>query len=90
MLKAIGDINADPAQAAKDYVSFVPQHSGKEAQVEGVMRAYSALIYPEGENQPLGAFDADRIAEVQKFYVDAGIVRTAVPVVELYTNDFVQ
>lgn len=90
VLKAIGDINADPAQAAKDYVSFVPQHSGKEAQVEGIMRAYSTLIYPEGENQPLGAFDPERIAAVQKFYVDAGIVQTAVPVEELYTNDFVK
>lgn len=90
VLKAIGDINADPAQAAKDYVSFVPQHSGKEAQVEAIMRAYSTLIYPEGENQPLGAFDPERIAAVQKFYVDAGIVQTAVPVEELYTNDFVK
>ncbi|MGD9864808.1 MAG: ABC transporter substrate-binding protein, partial [Pseudodonghicola sp.] len=90
VLKAIGDINADPAQAAKDYVSFVPQHSGKEAQVEAIMRAYSTLIYPEGENQPLGAFDPARIAAVQKFYVDAGLVQTAVPVEELYTNDFVK
>jgi len=90
VIRAIGDINGDPARAAKDYVSFVPQHTGKEAQVEGVMRAYSTLIYPEGENQPLGAFDPDRIAEVQKFYLDSGIVRTAVPVNELYTNAFVK
>lgn len=88
VLHAIRDINEDPAQAAKDYVGFVPQHSGKEAQVEGVMRAYSALIYPAGEGQPLGTFDPERIAAVQKFYVDAGIVQTAVPVDELYNNDF--
>lgn len=90
VLKAIKDIETDPAQAAKDYVSFVPQHSGKEAQIEGVMRAYSTLIYPEGENQPLGSFDPERIAKVQKFYLDAGIVQTAVPVEDLYTNDFVK
>lgn len=90
VLRAIGDINADPAQAAKDYVSFVPQHAGKEAEVEGVMKAYSALIYPAAEGQPLGTFDPARIAAVQKFYVDAGIVQTAVPVDELYSNDFAQ
>ena len=90
VLKAIGDITSDPAQAAKDYVSYVPQHEGKEAEIEAVMRAYANLIYPEGEDQPLGTFDPERIAAVQKFYVDSGIVQTAVPVEDLYTNDFVQ
>jgi len=90
VLKAIKDIETDPAQAAKDYVSFVPQHSGKEAEIESIMRAYAALVYPAAENQPLGSFDPARIAAVQKFYVDAGLVSTAVPVEELYTNDFVK
>ena len=54
------------------------------------MRAYANLIYPEGQDQPLGTFDPERIAAVQKFYVDSGIVQTAVPVEDLYTNDFVQ
>lgn len=90
VLKAIGDINADPAQAAADYVSFVPQHEGKEAQIEGVLKAYSTLIYPEGENQPLGTFNPERIKAVQDFYVENGIVQTAVPIDELYTNEFVK
>lgn len=90
VIKAIGDINDDPAQAAADYTQIVPQHAGKEAQIEAIMRAYSTLVYPEGENQPLGTFDPERIAEVQQFYLDNEIVRTAVPVEDLYTNDFVQ
>jgi len=90
VLKAIGDISSDPTQAAKDYVQFMPQHAGQEEQIEAIMRSYATLIYPEGENQPLGAFDPARIAEVQAFYVDSGIVQTAVPVDELFTNDFVQ
>lgn len=90
VLHAIRDINADPAQAAKDYVAAVPQHAGKEAQIEGILRAYSEKVYPEGEGQPLGAFDPDRMAAVQKFYVDAGIVSNAVPVEDLYTNAFVK
>ncbi|SEO98602.1 NitT/TauT family transport system substrate-binding protein [Salinihabitans flavidus] len=90
VLRGIRDINEDPAQAAKDYASFVPQHEGKEAQVEAIMRAYSNLVYPEGENQPLGAFDPERIEAVKQFYLDAGIVRTDVPVEDLYTNEFIK
>ncbi|MCR4269439.1 ABC transporter substrate-binding protein [Nitratireductor sp. ZSWI3] len=90
VLKAVGDISADPAQAASDYVAAMPQHAGKEAEIEGILRSYATLVYPEGENQPLGAFDPERIAKVQSFYVDSGIVQTAVPVEDLYTNDFVQ
>lgn len=90
VLRAIRDINEDPAQAAKDYVGFLPQHTGKEAEIEAVLKAYSTLIYPEAEGQPLGSFDPARIEAVQKFYVDAGIVTTAVPVEDLYSNDFAQ
>lgn len=90
VLKAVGDIAANPAQAARDYVAAVPQHAGKEAEIEGILRSYATLVYPEGENQPLGAFDPERIASVQAFYVDNGIVQTAVPVEDLYTNEFVQ
>ena len=90
VLRAIGDINNDPAQATADYVGFVPQHQGNEAGIEAIMRSYSALIYPEGENQPLGTFDRERIAQVQAFYLEAGIVQTAVPVDDLFTNQFVQ
>ncbi|MEQ9244556.1 MAG: ABC transporter substrate-binding protein, partial [Nitratireductor sp.] len=32
VLKAVGDIAADPAQAARDYVAAVPQHAGKETE----------------------------------------------------------
>lgn len=90
VLKAVKEISADPAKAAKEYVSFMPQHAGKEADIEAILRAYAELVYPEGENQPLGAFDPERIAKVQAFYVDNGIVQEAVPVEDLYTNDFVQ
>ena len=90
VLKGIRDIVADPKAAAAEYVQFVPQHAGKEAQIEGIMRAYATLVYPEGENQKLGTFNPDRIAQVQKFYVENGIVSNAVPVGDLYTNEFVQ
>lgn len=90
ILKAMNDIITDPAQAAKDYVSFVPQHAGKEAEIEAIMRSYVELIYAEAEDHPLGTFSADQMAEVQQFYVDNGIVRAPTPVEELFTNQFVE
>lgn len=90
VLQAVRDINADPATSAAEYTSFVPQHAGKEAQIEATMRAYSALVYAEGENQPLGTFDPARLTEVQTFYVENDIVREAIPVDQLYTNEFIK
>jgi len=90
VLHAIKDIEADPAQAAKDYVGFVPQHAGKEAQIEAVMRAYVEKVYAPAADHPLGTFSADQMGAVQTFYVDSGIVRSATPVDELFTNEFVK
>ena len=90
VLKGVRDIEADPAQAAKDFVAAVPQHAGKEAEVEAILTAYAEKVYPEAEGQPLGTFDPERIKAVQDFYVEAGIVQTAVPVEDLYSNEFVQ
>lgn len=89
VLRAIDDIEADPTQAAKDYVAAVPQHAGKEGMIEGVMREYVALVYPAAEGQKRGAFDPERIKKVQDFYIANALVQTAVPVEDLFTNDFV-
>lgn len=89
VLRAIGDIMADPAQAAADYVAAVPRYEGQEAMIEGIMRDYVAKVYSPAEGQPLGAFDPERIKAVQDFYLANEIVRTAVPVEDLYTNAFV-
>jgi NitT/TauT family transport system substrate-binding protein len=90
VLKAIDDIEADPAKAAAEYVSFMPQHTGKEAQIESIMRAYVKLVYPAAEGQPRGTFDPKRVKAAQDFYLKEGIVQNAVPVEDLYTNEFVK
>lgn len=90
VLRSVRDISDDPAAAAAQYVKIVPQHSENLAGIEAIMRAYAELIYPEGENQPLGAFDTARIEAVRDFYVEAGIVRAAVPTEDLYTNEFIK
>ena len=89
-LKALREIIADPAASAKAYVAAVPQHAGKEAQMEDIMRRYGALVYKTANPADLGKFDPARMAAVEKFYVDNGIVEKAVPIADLYSNDFVK
>jgi NitT/TauT family transport system substrate-binding protein len=88
-MKALKEVMTDPVAASKDYVAAVPQHKGKEKQIEGIMRRYNALIYKIDNTADLGKFDEKRMTSVQKFYVDNGIVQKAVPIKETYTNEFV-
>ena len=87
-LRGMKDIMADPAAAAVDYVKAVPQHEGKEKAMEAVFRLYNKYVYP-GQST-VGAMDAERLAALQDFYVAQEIVRRAVPVEDLYTNQFVE
>lgn len=89
VLKAVRDCMDDPAAAARDYVAQVPQHAGKEAAIERIIRTYATQVYPTTPPSALGRFDPARLEATQKFYLDNEIIRTAVPVGELYTNDFV-
>ena len=58
-------------------------------QIERILRYYVENVYPEGEGQPLGSFDAAQMQTVQDFYVENEIVNSAVPIEEVYTNEFV-
>ena len=53
-----------------------------------MFRLYNRYVYP-GQETP-GAMDEARLAALQSFYVEQGIVREAVPVEDLYTNQFVR
>lgn len=90
VLQAVRDCMADPAAAAKDYVAAVPQHAGKEAEMERILRRYVKNVYATEPASALGTFDPQRMATVQKFYLENQIIQKAVPVADLYTNDFVK
>ena len=87
-LKGMADIMADPAGAVADYVKAVPQNAGKEAAMEAVFKLYNEYVYPG--QAVLGAMDPARLEAVQAFYVKEGFVREALPLDDLYTNQFVQ
>jgi len=86
-LKGMKDIMANPRAAAVAYVAHVPAHKGKEASIEKMFQAYKWYVYA-GQRVP-GQMDMERLADLQKFYVTNGVVPKAVPVAELYTNQFV-
>lgn len=88
VLRAVQDCMDDLAAATRDYVAQVPQHPGKEAAIERIIRRYATEVYPSQPGIALGRFDAARMQTVQRFYLDNEIVRTAVPVDQLFTNAF--
>lgn len=88
-MKALREVMNDPAEASKDYVAAVPQHTGKEKAIEGIMRRYNELVYKTANPADLGKFDEARLLRVQKFYVDNKIVQKAVPIADTYTNAMV-
>jgi NitT/TauT family transport system substrate-binding protein len=87
-LHGMKDIMDDPAAAATDFVKFVPEWTGKEGQVKEAFEFYNKLVYP-GQKQ-LGAIDPARLAKLQDFYLEKGIIQRKSPVEDLYTNQFVQ
>ena len=87
-LRGMKDIMDDPAAAAKVFAGALPQWKGKDKYIEAVFGYYAKLVYP-GQAK-LGAIDAERMKKVQDFYVKAGIARTAVPLNELYTDQFIK
>jgi NitT/TauT family transport system substrate-binding protein len=86
-LRGMQDIIKDPKAAAAVYAKAVPAFQGKEASVERIFLMYRDRVY--GQQKTLGEMDAKRLAAVQKFYVDEGIVAKSSPLNDLYTNQFI-
>src|SRR5262249_37805576 len=70
VLQAVRDCIADPAAATRDYVAAMPQHAGKEIEIERILRRYVTEVYHTEPPSALGRFDPKRLATVQKFYLD--------------------
>jgi NitT/TauT family transport system substrate-binding protein len=87
-LKGMKDIMDDPDKAAEDFVKFVPQWQGKEGAIKATFHYYVTLVYP-GQQQ-LGEVNAQRLSNLQDFYLAKGLIQHKVPVDELYTNEFIK
>lgn len=86
-LKGMRDIMGNPKAAAAAYVAFVPTHKGREATIEKTFEMYNKYVY--ANQKVLGQMDEARLGELQQFYVSNAIVPKAVPLKDLYTNQFV-
>ncbi|MGA7975174.1 MAG: ABC transporter substrate-binding protein [Pseudolabrys sp.] len=89
VLRAIRDCMEDPKAAVRDYVAQVPQHKGKEAVMERILQSYVTQVYQTKPASALGKFDPARLKTVEDFYVKSKIIASAVPIKDLYTNEFV-
>ncbi|MDW8397346.1 MAG: ABC transporter substrate-binding protein [Acetobacteraceae bacterium] len=88
--RALADLIRDPAGSARDLIAWL-QARNMPANIErlpAVIAMYAERVY--AGQQVIGAFDAQRMDAVQRFYADAGIIRRTTPVAELFTNEFVQ
>jgi len=87
-LRGMKLIMTDMDAAVAAYVQAVPMHVGKENQVRRIFELYNRYAYA---NQAVpGQIDVQRLAALQDFYVQEGIVSKAAPLEDLYTNQFVQ
>jgi NitT/TauT family transport system substrate-binding protein len=87
-LKGMKDIMADPAGAAADFVKATPELAGKEDYVTLTFKLYNEYVY--GGQKVMGEIDEERLAVLQDFYANEGLIRTKTPVGDLYTNQFVK
>lgn len=86
-VKGMKDIMADPKAAAQVYTQAVTVHKGKEASIQKMFEMYNKYVY--ASQKVPGTMDENRLADLQKFYVANGVVPSAVPLKDLYTNQFV-
>jgi NitT/TauT family transport system substrate-binding protein len=87
-LRGMQDIVDDPAAAAAIYVTAIPARAGQERHIERVFRLYKQYVYG-GQAVP-GEMNRDQLIALQRFYVREGISQSALPVDDLFTNEFVK
>ena len=90
ILHGVRDCIKDPASAARDFCNAVPQQKGKEAAVEAIIRRYDSEVYSKASPHDLGLFNPQQLRTVEQFYLKTKIMRSPVPIKDLYTNRFVR
>ena len=86
-LQGLADILKDPKSAVTDYIAAAPSFKGREAYLEQAFKEYIEYTYAGAK--VLGAMEPERLSVVQDYYVKSGIVPKAVPLTDLYTNQFI-
>lgn len=87
-LKALAEVRDDPQAAAQAYVQAQPMYKGREAMVGKVLAYYAKNVYPG--QKVLGQFDPERVASLQDFYLQQGIIEKKLDIQDVFTNQFVE
>lgn len=87
-LKGMEYIQKDPVAAAEQFIKFEPMYESNRQFVIDAFKAYAKYEY-KPQSVP-GAIDPKALAKLEKFYLEHKIIEKAVPVSELYDNQFVQ
>lgn len=87
-LKGMKFVMDDPQAATKIYIRAVPTFEGKEDVVLRMFKNYIERTY-KGQ-KILGETDPDILAQIQKLYMELGVIEKPSPVESFYTNAFVQ
>jgi len=87
-LKSLAQVQANPDEAAAEYIKAVPAYKGREALVKQVMEYYAKNVYPG--QKVLGEFNADRVNALQDFYLHNNIIRNKLKASDVFTNEFVK
>lgn len=87
-LKSLAEVRDDPQAAAKAYIEAQPAYKGREELVNKVMAYYAENVYPG--QKVLGQFNPERVAALQDFYLQQGIIQKKLDVKDVFTNQFVQ
>jgi NitT/TauT family transport system substrate-binding protein len=87
-LHGMKDIVDDPVASARDFAKVNPESAGQEAKIAEVFKLYVKYNYG-GQSVP-GEMDEKRLAKLQDFYLQQGIIEKASPVADLYTNDLIR
>ncbi len=87
-LRGMQFVMDDPAKAALIYVEASPTFKGKEELMKRILANYTERTY-KGQGT-LGAMDATRLTNLQRFYKQQGFIDAELPVEQLYSNDFIK
>lgn len=87
-LRGLKLIMDDPDKAAQTFAEAVPSYADKQDVLKRIFRNYIGRTY--AGQKVLGETNSATLAAMEKLYLDQGVTKEAVPIEQLYTNEFLQ
>lgn len=85
-LRAMRYVRDNPEKAADSFIELYPKYKERRAYIVRSLSLFGQYALTKQAQD--GASDASRLAAVQKFYLDNGIIRNKIAVSDVFSNDF--